>query len=57
MQGVATPWWRRALLLSGLLASLALAVEKAPQYYRMLSAPLDPVAAAAAGLAGPVSKA
>lgn len=57
MQGVATPWWRTALLLSGLLASLALAVEKAPQYYRMLSASLDPVAAAAAGSAGPVSKA
>lgn len=36
MQGVTTPWWRTALLLSGLLASLALAVEKAPQYYRML---------------------
>ena len=39
MQGVTTPWWRTALLLSGLLASLALAVEKAPQYYRMLFMP------------------
>ena len=39
MQGVTTPWWRTALLLSGLLASLALAVEKAPQYYRMLFVP------------------
>lgn len=39
MQGVTTPRWRTALLLAGLLASLALAVEKAPQYYRMLFAP------------------
>ena len=39
MQGVTTSWWRTALLLSGLLASLALAVEKAPQYYRMLFVP------------------
>lgn len=39
MQGVTTPWWRTALLLSGLLASLALAVEKAPQYYRILFVP------------------
>lgn len=39
MQGVTTPWWRTALLLSGLLASLALAVEKAPQYYHMLFMP------------------
>ena len=39
MQGVTTPWWRTALLLSGLLASLALAAEKAPQYYRMLFVP------------------
>ena len=46
MQGVVTPWWRTGLLLSGLLASLALAVEKAPQYYRMLSGP-EPVEAVA----------
>jgi Mn2+/Fe2+ NRAMP family transporter len=36
MQDVATPWWRNALLLAGLLASLVLAVDRAPQYYAML---------------------
>ena len=36
MGGVPTPWWRNALLVTGLVASLVLAVDKAPQYYRML---------------------
>jgi Mn2+/Fe2+ NRAMP family transporter len=36
MGDVATPWWRNALLLTGLLVSLLLAIDKAPQYYRML---------------------
>jgi Mn2+/Fe2+ NRAMP family transporter len=36
MGGVRTAWWRNALLLAGLLVSIALAVEKAPQYARLL---------------------
>jgi manganese transport protein len=38
MQGVATPWWRNGLLAIGLVVSLLLAIDKAPQYYRMLFA-------------------
>ncbi len=36
MQGVETPWWRNALLATGLVVSLVLAVDKAPQYYGLL---------------------
>lgn len=37
MRGVPTPWWRNGLLLVGLLASLVLAVDKAPGYVKLLS--------------------
>jgi Mn2+/Fe2+ NRAMP family transporter len=37
MQDVPTPWWRNLLLLAGLLASLFLAVDRAPQYLAMLA--------------------
>jgi len=36
MQGVATPWWRNGLLVIGLGASIALAVDKAPGYASLL---------------------
>ena len=36
MQGVETPWWRNALLATGLVVSLVLAIDKAPQYYGLL---------------------
>lgn len=36
MRDVAPEWWRNALLVLGLLASLGLAVHKAPGFYRML---------------------
>jgi len=36
MGGVETAWWRNALLIAGLLASLVLAAIKVPGYYRML---------------------
>ncbi len=36
MRGVPTPWWRNGLLATGLIASLVLAVDKAPQYYALL---------------------
>jgi Mn2+/Fe2+ NRAMP family transporter len=29
-------WWRNTVLAAGLVVSLALAVDKAPGYYRML---------------------
>jgi Mn2+/Fe2+ NRAMP family transporter len=38
MQGLATPWWRNALLVVGLGTSLALAVHKLPGYLDLLLA-------------------
>ena len=36
MQEVRAEWWRNAILLIGLVTSIVLAVDKAPQYYRTL---------------------
>ena len=36
MQEYRAEWWRNAVLAIGLLASLVLAVDKVPQYYRAL---------------------
>ena len=37
MQEYRAGWWRNAVLATGLLASVALAVDKVPQYYRALA--------------------
>ena len=36
MQEHRAEWWRNAVLLAGLVTSIVLAVDKAPQYYRTL---------------------
>ena len=36
MQEYRAEWWRNAVLLAGLVTSIVLAVDKAPQYYRTL---------------------
>lgn len=37
MKGFVAEWWRNAALMIGLVVSIALAVDKAPMYYRMLT--------------------
>ncbi|MEM8490324.1 MAG: divalent metal cation transporter [Pseudomonadota bacterium] len=38
MHGIETAWWRNGLLTAGLIASVVLAMDKAPLYFRLLSA-------------------